>query len=115
MIDISLCHFLKVYAFNFSEFVFIIFIAVTDFTNDTTVEANAGSNITLNCNVFIDPKLEQFTIAISWSKNGSALISEEDGLLDYTIPYLSFREHSGNSISLQDSNKDGGQRCQISV
>ena len=71
---------------------------MTDFTNDTTVQANAGSNITLNCNVVIDPKLEQFALAITWSKNGSALISEEDGLLNYTIPYLSFREHTGSEI-----------------
>ena len=34
------------------------------FKNDSSIQADAGSNITLNCNVDIDPKLGQFGIDI---------------------------------------------------
>ena len=53
---------------------------------------NAGSSITLDCGVEIDPKLHQFGVEISWWKNQTQL---EITSSNYTIPYLIDREHSG--------------------
>ena len=72
-------------------------ITENDFKNDSIIQADAGSTITLDCNVVIDPELGQFGTDIMWLKNGSILTSVEgNGLLNYTIPYLSFREHAGS-------------------
>ncbi len=60
--------------------------------NNTVIEADAGSAITLNCSIIYDPKLEDFGIDIKWFKDGNEL--SDDGVA-LTIPYLIDREHQG--------------------
>ena len=62
--------------------------------NNTLIQANAGSEITLLCNVSVDAKLDGFGVQTEWYKNGTK-ISDKQNL---TIPYLMDREHSGMMV-----------------
>lgn len=60
-------------------------------SNNSLVKANAGSQVSLHCNVSVDAKLLPFGVQTEWYKNEDK-ISDKKNL---TIPYLIDREHSG--------------------
>ena len=64
--------------------------------NQSLIEANAGSEIVLHCNVTYDEKLVPFGIDIAWYKSDDpSILSYEKNL---TIPYLVDGEHSGMKL-----------------
>ena len=67
-------------------------VMIEKFTNESTVVANAGSSVMLNCSIRVDSNLEQFGIDFYWYKNDAELDEESTSL---TIPYLVDRDHAG--------------------
>ena len=75
----------------------VIFVDITtlpsDFINGTTIEADAGTSIKLNCSVTLDDQLAPYGVTRRWFKDGTQL-SETGEFL--SVPYLVDREHSGS-------------------
>ena len=71
----------------------IVMVEATQVANNhSLVQANAGSEVTLYCNVSVDAKLLPLGVQTEWYKNEDKISQDKKNL---TIPYLIDREHSG--------------------